>query len=184
MRRFLVSLAAVFIALSAYAQDIPAGMRMECASVEEDDNVFTIFSYKDNDGTFGYYLGIGREVDLLEIFRDDDLSGVSLGHMDEVCLPMGETIAEAVVFLNSLKELREKDPGTTVVFPCRLTAGAEQLSVPGTATAVVVDRWFQAQRICFHFQSGRHSAEVDLTRSTIKSLQALFGLYRNMHPDE
>lgn len=183
MRRILVSLAAVFIAFSAYAQEIPAGMRMECASVEEDDNVFSVFSYKDNNGTFGYYLGFGREVELMDILRGD-ITDLSLSHRDEACLYMGETAEEAAAFLDSLKELREKDPGTTVVFPCRLTAGAEQLSVPSTATAVVVDRLFQAQRICFHFQSGSHSAETDLTRSTIKSLQALFSLYRNLHPDE
>ena len=182
MKRLLTTLALACMTLFAVAQNSPVGMKMEIAEVGDDDNQFSIFTYRDPDGAFGYYLGVGREFDLLEIFSDDRSS--SFGIVDETCLVMGETMDDAFAFLDSLQELLEEAPGTTAEFPCRMTTGADQLFAPSVANAIVVKRFLQGKRLSFHFISGKHSAEVDMTRSDIKMLRWNLNLYRKIHPDE
>ena len=182
MKRILTTLVLACMTLFAVAQNIPVGMKMEVAEVGQDDNEYSIFSYKDPDGTFGYYLSVGHVFQLLELLFDNSSS--SFGLVDETCLVMGETLDDASAFLDTLLEMLEEAPGTMADFPCRLSTGADQLFVPSTANAIVVKRFLQAKRLCFHFVSGSHTAEVDLTRSAIKSLRWNLDLYRKLHPDE
>ena len=182
MKRFLSTLALVCMTLFAVAQNSPIGMKLEIAEVGQDDNEYSIFTYQDPDGNLGYYLGVGHEIEFLHIFSDDLSS--TFGHVDETALVMGETMDDAFAYLDSLLALLEEAPGTTADFPCRLTTGADQLFVPSTAHAIVVKRFLQAKRICFQFVSGSHTAEVDLTKSAIKSLRWNLELYRKLHPDE
>ena len=181
MKRLLTTLALACMTLFAVAQNSPIGMKMEIAEVEENDNEYAIFTYKDPDGTFGYYLSVGHVFDVMEIFGGNFSSSFSL--VDETCLVMGETMDDASAFLDSLLEMLEEAPGTTADFPCRLTLGADRLFVPSTANAVVVKRFLQGKRLCFHFVNGDHSAEVDLTRSAIKTLRWNLNLHRKMHPN-
>jgi hypothetical protein len=157
-------------------------MKLEIAEVGQDDNEYSIFTYQDPDGKLGYYLSVGHEMELLHIFSDDLSS--TFGLVDETALVMGDTMDDAFAYLDSLLALLEEAPGTTADFPCRLTTGADQLFVPSTAHAFVVKRFLQAKRICFQFVSGSHTAEVDLTKSAIKSLRWNLELYRKLHPNE
>ena len=181
MKRLLTTLALACMTLFAVAQNSPFGMKMEITEVEENDNEYAIFTYKDPDGTFGYYLSVGHVLQLLDIFLDDPSS--SFGLVDETCLVMGETMDDAFAFLDSLLALLDEAPGTTAEFPCRLTTGADQIFVPSTANAIVIKRFLQGKRISFHFLSGRHTADVDLTKSAIKSLRWNLDLYRKLHPE-
>ena len=181
MKRFFTALVLACLTFFAVAQDIPSGMKMEIAEVGENDNEYSIFTYKDPDGTFGYYLSVGHVFQLLELLFDESSS--SFGLVDETCLVMGETMDDAFAFLDSLLELLDEAPGTTADFPCRLTTGADQLFVPSTANAIVVKRFLQGKRINFHFVSGSHTAEVDLTKSAVKSLRWNLDLYRKLHPN-
>ena len=181
MKRLLTTLALACMTLFAVAQNSPVGMKMEIAEVEENDNEYAIFTYKDPDGTFGYYLSVGHVFQLLDIFLDNPSS--SFGLVDETCLVMGETMDDAFAFLDSLLALLEESPGTTAEFPCRLTTGADQLFAPSTAKAIVVKRFLQGKRLNFHFVSGNHTADVDLTKSAIKSLRWNLDLYRKLHPN-
>ena len=181
MKRILTTLVLACMTLFAVAQNIPAGMKMELAEVGQDNNEYSVFTYKDQDGTFGYYLSVGHVFDIMELLFDN--SSTSFGLVDETCLVMGETMDDAFAFLDSLLELLEAEPGTTAEFPCRLTTGADQLFVPSTAHAIVVKRFLQAKRICFTFISGSHTADVDLTKSAVKSLRWNLDLYRKLHPN-
>ena len=182
MKRIFLSLAITFTALFAHAQNQPAGMRMELTEIGEDDNEFSIFTYKDEDGTFGYYLSVSHSFNILEIFTDDTNS--SFSHINETCLWLGANADEARATLDSMTTLLDAAPGTVTQFPCRRTSGAEQLSVPDTATAVVVKRFLQGKRLNFQFVSGGHTAEADLTRGALKSLVSSFNLAMKLHPEK
>ena len=182
MKRIFLTFALACMPLFLQAQDIPAGMRMEVYEIEQNDDVFSLFTYKDEDGTFGYYLSVGHEFNLLEIFTDD--SNSSFSHVDEACLWLGETPADAYASLDRMLALLEEEPGTTAEFPCRLTAGAEWLTGTATATFIVVRRFILGKRLSIHFPSGSHTAEVDLSRSTLKSLRWGLNLDQKLHPSE
>ena len=90
MKHFTFTLLATLATVVATAQNIPVGMRMEVAEVEQNDNEFTIFTYKDEDGTFSYYLGLGRNFNILKVFRDD-ITDTSFEQLNEFCLCLSET---------------------------------------------------------------------------------------------
>jgi hypothetical protein len=184
MKRIFATLAFALVALFAVAQNnIPVGMRMEMTEIGEDDEQYSIFTYKDEDGTYGYYLSLGHEYRLLEISRDD-VTDFTFSHFEETCLWMGSTADEAAAFLESLLALVAEEPGTMAEFPCRLSSGAEKLAGSSTATCMVVKRFLQRKRLCFHFISGGRTAETDLTQSAMKSLRWSFNLARKLHPDQ
>ena len=169
MKRIITTLALACVLTSAWAQDFPTGMRREIVEIEQDDQEYSLFSYKEEDGSLGYYLSLGRVTPIVEaeIFGGH----TSFSHIDETCLCLGATKDEALATIESLLALLEEAPGTTAALPCRRASGGERLSVPDQANCVVVKRFLQGKRLCFQFVSGEHTAEVDLTRSTLKSLR-------------
>ena len=181
MKRILTTLVLAFAAVFAFAQDrdIPAGMRMEITSIEDDDDQFSLFTYKDEDGTFGYYLSLGHEFNLLEIFESDLFS--SLSHMDEVCLYLGDSPEAVLNTLDGYLAMLDEETGTTFEIPCRLTNGAEKLTERSTATGIVVKRFLQRKRLCLNFTIGDRSAEADMTKSGIKSIRWNFELARKLN---
>lgn len=184
MKKRIFAFALAFFALNSFAQNIPAGIRMEVSEAEINENYKSaIFTYKDEDGTFGYYLGVSHVYELLKMVRDD-ITDMSVAHVDEAILWMGATPEEAFAFTDTLLALLAKDPGTTVEFPCRLATGADRLGASGTATCIVVKRFLQSKRLCFHFTSGKRTAEADLNKSSIKSLRLGFKINQKLHPNE
>lgn len=184
MKRILITLAFLLPALCVLAQDIPAGIRMEVAEIEENENEYSIFSYKDDDGTFGYYLSIGFETPILAIIRDDDDGpSSSLSHLDETCIWMGATREETFATLDKLLVFLEQEPGTTMEVSCRESLGAEKLGGSSRALCMVSKRILQSKRLSFLFQSGGGSATADLTKSAIKTLRLSLELDKKLHPD-
>lgn len=66
MKRVIAAIALACVLTSAWAQDFPAGMRREIVEIEQDDHEYSLFSYKDADGMFGYYLSLGRVTPIVE----------------------------------------------------------------------------------------------------------------------
>ena len=183
-RTFMTVVAALMMATCVLAQDIPAGIRMDLVESDEDGKyVYSIFQYKDKNGDTSYYMGVGYKLELLSLVRDD-ITNTSFSHIDEVCFPMGSTRDQVLENLDSYLELLDKPAGTTVEFPCRLTNGAGGLGEEATATCVVVKRFLQGKGLCFHFTSGKRTAEADLLKSSIKSMRLSVKLDKKLHPNK
>ena len=174
MKKILFGFIAVVCLLSmqtTVAQyNIPVGMRMEVAECGSDDNTYSIFSYKDDDGTVAYYMSLGREYNLLEV-EGGILGNFTLDHIDEFCLNIGQTPEEAIAYLDTLLTLFDKEKGSAFEFPCRLATWGGKLGEPSVATCVVVKRFLQGKRLCFQFKSGNRIAQTDLTKMAVKSLR-------------
>ena len=175
--------AALMMATCVIAQDIPAGMRMELIESEDDSrDQYTIFKYKEKNGNEAYYMGVGNKIELLGLVRDD-ITDMSISHMDEVCLPMGSTRQEVIDNLDSYLELLGKPAGTTVEFPCRINNGVG-LGDESKSTCIVTKRFLQGKRLCFHFTSGNRTAEADLRKSSLKSMKLSVKLDIKLHPNK
>ena len=155
---------------TASAKDIPVGMRMEIAEVEDDDNEFTIFTYKDQDGTLGYYLSLGHVIRIMDLLFDGE-TNTSFDHVDEVCLCLGVTADEALASLDLLLSFYEEDFNTVAEFPARMSTGAERLGDLTIIHCIVKKKFLKGKYLQFNFASGKHSAEADLTKSTVKFLK-------------
>jgi hypothetical protein len=168
-----------FDAFTASAKDIPAGMRIGIAEAGNDDNEISLFSYKDQDGTMGYYLGLGKEFNWNEKHGIELLGGtLSISDIDEVCLYLGSTADEAMASLDGLFSAFDKDVDTAFELPARLSTGSERLGDPTTVMCVVKKKFLKGKFLRFFFVSGKHNAEVDLDKSTVKFLRK--GLERDM----
>ena len=180
---FFTVAAAMMMATYVIAQDIPTDMRMEIIESEDDSHdQYTIFKYKEKNGNTGYWMGVGNKTELLGLVRDD-ITDMSISHMDEVCLPMGSTRQEVLDNLDSYLELLDKPTGTTVELPCRIDNYAG-LGDESKTTCIVTKRFLQGKRLCFHFTSGKRTAEADLRKSSIKSMKVSVKLDMKLHPNK
>lgn len=181
MRRFISIFICGFLAVSALAQRGPVGMRMECAAASEDDWEYSLFSYLDEDGTFGYYLGVSVVFDILEVFRDD-IKDMSFGHADEVCVWMGASRSEVAETLERMLGWYDAEVGT--VFPVEargVNKGGETLDGPVKADCILVRRILQGKRLCFNFVSGSHTARADLRKGVLKTIKRVFEIDGRLH---
>ena len=169
-----------FDTFSASAKDIPVGMRMEIAEAEEDDNEFALFTYKDEDGTTGYYLGLGHVFRILDILFDGELN-TSFDHVDEVCLCLGTTSDQAMASLDLLLSFFDEDVNTIAEFPARMATGSERLGKPTIIHCIVKKKFLKGKYLQFNFPSGKHSAEADLSKSTVKFLKKALELDMKRH---
>ncbi len=183
MKRILTTIAVTIFSICAFAQDFPAGMRNEVASMEQDQYEYSLFSYKDQDGAFGFYLGLSTSFRILETIDERNDSNSSLDHIDEICIYMGSTPDEAAASLDALLELFEEPVGTVKEFNARIPRG-QRLGDDCTVNSVIVKRFLQGKRLLFTYASGRHVAETDLTKSAVKSLRFSFSINRKLHPDD
>ena len=158
-----------FDSFSASAKDV-TGMRMEIAEVEEDDNEFSIFTYKDKDGTYGYYMSLGRVFRIMDLLFDGE-TNTSFDHVDEVCLCLGGTAEQALTSLDLLLSYFDEDVNTIAEFPARMSTGAERLGDLTIIHCVVKKKFLKGKYLQFNFVSGKHSAEADLSKSTVKFLK-------------
>lgn len=178
----MFTLAFTLLAVCTYAQNIPVGMRFEVAEIEEDEqSQFSIFKYKDDDGSVAYYMSVAYRLNVLGIFRDD-ITSMTIDHLDETSLYIGADSDEAMAFLDGLLDLLDGAPGTVAEFECRKSAGAERLGEYSTATCIVMKRLF-GKRLKFVFESRNRTAETEMTRSAIKSLISTLKFNKTLHPD-
>lgn len=185
MKRIIMAVAAtLMMATYMLAQEIPAGMRMEIVESDNDSkDQYSIFKYKEQNGNVGYYMGVGYKIELLGLIRDD-ITDVSISHMDEVCFPMGSTRDDVLDKLDSFLELLDNPAGTTLEFPCRINNGAAGLGDEATATCTVTKRFLQGKRLCFRFTSGERTVDADLLKSSIKSMRLSVKLDKKLHPNK
>ena len=183
MKRLFVAAIFACFALLANAQDIPVGIRMEITEIEQDDNQFSLFTYKDEDGVYGYYLSLGREHRLIEVNDGEDgIFNASLSHVDETCVSLGSTYDEAMATLEYLLTLFDKEIGYSAELSGRLSM-VEKLGKPTVAKCVVIKRLL-GKRLFFLFDSGRYTADAELTKGTVKSLIAGLKFEKMLRPNK
>lgn len=182
MKRFLLVLAAIMATLSLQAQqkEIPANIRLEVAEAEQDNAQYSIFIYKDDDGTVGYYLGLGGSNGVFAITKNDNVT-FSIQDVRETCIWLGATTEEVFASIETLLALYDKEAGTVVEFRGRTTNGADRLANPNSTTCEVKKRLLGGKRLLFIFTSGRYQCGVYLTKGVVKQLR--FGLKASMKLD-
>jgi hypothetical protein len=180
MKKLLTTLLLSTMVLStAYAQKQPAGMRVEVAEAETDNGEYSIFTYRDDDDTFGYYLSLGRVTDFLGA---DEILGMEVKNIHEVTIHLGATTDEAMAAIDSILDLYDKDVDTTVEFSGRAATNGFQLGDSLTSTCTVVKKSLGGKRLQFLFPSGKRQARCYLQKSVLKELRANFKIDIKLHP--
>ncbi len=184
MKKILMMvIVAMMATMNIQAQNIPANMRIEVAESERDKSEYSIFLYKDNDETFGYYLGLGKVLHLVPLVRDD-ITDLSIDNIKETCIWLGATYDEAYAKLESILELFDQDLETTVEFQGRAVARGERLGEPTTSTCIVKSKLLGGKQLLFAFTYGKHQAETYLTKTVVKELRTGMKIDKKLHPKQ
>ena len=168
---------------TAYAQNQPAGMRVEVAEAETDNGEYSIFTYKDSDAddSFGYYLSLGRVADFLGA---DEILGMQVQNLHEVTIRLGATTDEAMATIGDILDLYDKDVDTTVEFQGRAATSGFKLGEPVTTTCTVVKKMLGGKRLQFLFPEGQRQGRAYLSKSTLKELRTNFKIDIKRHPKQ
>ena len=178
----LLVMATMMATAGAWAQkETPAGIRMESIEVEKNNARYTVFTYKDEDGAFGYYMSLGGSGQIFSI-SDGGNTVFSVEDARETCLLLGKTVDEAFGTLDTLMAMFEKEAGTTRVFKGRTTDGGERLAGQNPATCKVQKRPFGGKRLLFRFTSGNRQCGVYLTKGVVKQLRWGLKTDVKLHP--
>ena len=168
---FIIIFTLTLDAFTASAKGLNAGMKLEIVENDDNDSQFSVFTYQEEKGgPVVYYLGIGREFEASEVFGFEIFGG-SLSHIDESAMYLGATADEALASLDALFNLFDKDVDFKTEFPGRLTTGSGQLGDPTTVACVVKKKFLSGKFLRFYFVSGKHNAEADLGKSSLKFLR-------------
>ena len=176
MKKLMIwALVAVFTftldAFTASAKDHSLGMKLEIVETDDNDSQFSIFTYQEKKGgPVSYYMGIGREFEASEVFGFEIFGG-SLSLIDESAVYLGATADEALASLDALFNLFDKDVDFETEFPGRLSNDAGQLGDPTKVACVVKKKFLSGKFLRFYFVSGKHNAEADLGKSSLKFLR-------------
>lgn len=181
MKRILIALALACLTLCSYAQkNLPAGMRSEITEIEQNDDTYTLFQYKDRDGNLGYYLSLLHTNGSVS-FEILEMGNTSISSFDECCLYLGETYDQALEALTDLVDLFSEAAGTTRELEGRRTNGAEGLTDPITITCVL-RKGLLGKHLDLRFEGRNRPAEVQLSKSSVKSLISGLKFHRKLHP--
>jgi hypothetical protein len=183
MKRILILFAFALFSFAAVAQNQQAGVRYEVTEVSANDAFYSIFTYVDDEGTFGYYLSLGR-VD--EKFSIASVRGTfSYSDFDETCLCLGATRAEAFASLDTLLALYDREAGTAIALPARMATGNLKLGQYVDITCEVHKKVFGGKRLWFYFPSGDGKVgEAYLNKSGVKQLRWGLKVDKKLHPDK
>ncbi len=181
--KLLILSLSVAMALPSMAQNEPVGVRMESAEIEvNDEEEYSVFSYLDEDGTYGYYLSLEHEQELLSVASAT--SSASIEVEDEVCLWLGGDREAAIAALDTLLTLFDREPGTTVSMPARTCMG-ERLKDKIEINCVVQKKFLGGKRLWFFFEGvGGRPCEVTLSKSSVKQLRWGLKVDRKLHPNK
>ena len=95
MKKMMMTIAFALVTLGAFAQkEQPIGLRMEVAEAETDHAEYSIFTYRDEDDNFGYYLSLAKVTHILGLLRDD-ITDAAFDAIKETCICLGATYDEA-----------------------------------------------------------------------------------------
>ena len=164
MKRIIILIAFSLAAFGAAAQHRPVEIRDDIVEAESNNEEYTIFSYTQKDGSFGYWLGLG-DVDRIpgKIFVFDDFT--------ETCIYLGATAAEALSTLDTIVACFTMGDKTRE-FPAMMSIG-RPLMFSGTAECFV-QKGLLGKRLCFRFTHENYTTESCLNKSGAKNLRSTF----------
>lgn len=164
----------------------PVDVRMEFYKLENDDNVdknsYSLFTYLDADGTFGYYLGLGKAETFVELSIGS--SDLAFGNYDEASIYLGTNNDEACATLESILALYDQDLETTNKFEGRACTLGPNLGGPISVTCTVKKKPFSIfgdKRLEFLYPCTDKTAQTFLLKSELKQIRNGLTFDKKLH---
>jgi hypothetical protein len=180
-KMFLMAVAAIMVTMSAQAGKAVTGMRMEIGDSERDHAEYSLFTYMDDEESFGYYLSLGRVTHILGLIRDD-ITDASFDDIRETCICLGGTYDEAYATLSSMLDLYDKDVDTTVEYKSREAGRGDRLGDATTSTCIVKKKTLGGKQLMFLYAGGKHETHTWLPKQVVKDLRQDLKIDKKLHP--
>ena len=179
-KMFLMAVAAIMVTMSAQAGKAVTGMRMEIGDSERDHAEYSLFTYMDDEESFGYYLSLGRVTHILGLIRDD-ITDASFDDIRETCICLGGTYDEAYATLSSMLDLYDKDVETTVEYKSREAGRGDRLGDTTTSTCIVKKKTLGGKQLMFLYAGGKQETHTWLPKKVVKDLRQDLKMDEKLH---
>lgn len=166
--------------MSASAQK-GVGMRVEVAESETDNGDYSIFTYRFDNDSIGYYMSLARTSKFLGA---DAILGMQVKNVKETVVWLGSNTDEAFATIDNIMVLYDKDVDDTTEFQGCATSGSGGMGESVTVKCKVVKKPLGGKRLEFLFDSGDGQAHVYLPKSVVKELRMNFKLDVKLHPKQ
>ena len=180
-KMFLMAVAAIMVTMSAQAGKAVTGMRMEIGDSERDHAEYSLFTYMDDEESFGYYLSLGRVTHILGLIRDD-ITDASFDDIRETCICLGGTYDEAYANVDRMNDLDEEDVETTVEYKSREAGRGDRLGDATTSTCIVKKKTLGGKQLMFLYAGGKHETHTWLPKQVVKDLRQDLKIDKKLHP--
>lgn len=180
-KMFLMAVAAIMVTMSAQAGKAVTNMRVEIGSTERDRAEYSVFTYQDDEETFGYYLSVGRVTHILGILRDD-IETDDFDKVKETCIYLGSTYDEAYEVLGDMLNLYDKDVDTSVEYKSREAARGNRLGDTTSSTCIVKKKPLAGKQLMFLFAGGKRETHAWVPKQVIKELRWSLKTDKKIHP--
>lgn len=178
MKRIITLLAALLLTAAAFAQHPLLRQRLEIVEIEADADggaPFEVF-WMEADGVNHYYLTVGN------LGFGNDYFQFHVDPLYELFLPIGDSIADAIGTLTTLKEFFKQPKGSSMEMPGCLAIGAptdELQPVKVTFNKALGTRYLE-----FSIEQADVIRAAFLTKSEIGSLLSGTKFYHKLHPKQ
>lgn len=166
----------------------PIDIRTEFYKLDNDDQVdkksYSLFTYLDADGTFGYYLGLGTAETTVELSIGG--TNMAFGQYEEASIYLGATNDEACATLDRIFALYDQNLETTTEFEGRACTAGPKMADPITVTCVVTKKplsIFGGKRLQFLYPCDDKTATTFLLKSDLKQIRNGLRFDKTLHGD-
>ncbi|MBO4557912.1 MAG: hypothetical protein J5693_04830 [Bacteroidales bacterium] len=175
MKRMICAIAAIFIAVSTFAQTSLLQQRNSIVEVDYNNETLEVFS-TEKDGQLSYYLSAGR------VGIGNEVIQVYIDPLTEIFIPLGNTLADAIKTLQDLQTFCKNPSGTTMTMDCCISVGLPNDNLePVTVTARKI---LLSRRLEFSVNRDGFLRANFIPRSNLNSMVTSIKIYSKLHPSE
>ncbi|MBR5018409.1 MAG: hypothetical protein IKX53_02090 [Bacteroidales bacterium] len=185
MKKYFLILSLLVWSVAAFAQDFKIPQRLELVTVDlELGDEGSLLSTEENlevfnmpiDGVNHYYLSVGH------LGIGNDVIQINFDPVFELFIPIGDTVAEALEYLQGLQDLFKGPKGTN-----REIEGCLAPAFPNDkleTVTVTYQKLLATKLLAFSVEREGYTRATHIPKSQFNSLVRNLKVYRKLHPKE
>ena len=185
MKKYFLIISLLVWSVAAFAQESRIPQRLELVTVDlEVGDEGSLLSTEENlevfnmpvDGVNHYYLSVGH------LGIGDDIIQFNIDPIFELFIPIGDTVAEAMEYLQELQALYKAPRGESMEIEGCLAAAFPNDNLE--KVTVTYQKVLLSNLLAFSVKRGDYTRATHIPKSQFNSLVRSLKIYRKLHPKE
>ena len=183
MKKYLLILTLLVWSVASFAQKTKIPQRLELVTVELEvgdqgsllstEESLEVFNMPE-DGVNHYYLSVGH------LGIGDDIVQFNIDPIFELFIPLGDTVAEALEYLQNLQALYKEPKGTSIETQGCLSAAYPRGNME--KVTVTYQKVLMTNLLAFSVERQGYTRATHIPKSQFNNLVRTLKIYRKLHP--